>query len=120
VAGAMVLMFLAGTVGGLAWTRMQGAKPFCARIEAATPAGELLAAEDAKFEQIMFYTLRPTIFVDSDEKCVDLLRSGRCRYAVILRERYERVRSAAPVARLAVLVEGEINRDGYVLIGPPR
>lgn len=120
IGGALTVVFLAGTVGGAAWSRMQSAEPFCAKIEAATPKGELIAAEDAKFEQIMFYTLRPTVFVDSDAKCVDLLKSGRCRYAVILRDRYERVRQAPAVHGLAVLAEARINRDEYVLIGPAR
>jgi 4-amino-4-deoxy-L-arabinose transferase-like glycosyltransferase len=120
ICGAAVVVFLAGTVGGAAWSRMQSAKPFCETIRAATPEGELLAAEDAKFEQIMFYTLRPTVFVDSDAKCVNLLKSGRCRYAVILRERYDRVRHEPPVDGLAVLAEADINQDAYVLIGPAR
>jgi 4-amino-4-deoxy-L-arabinose transferase-like glycosyltransferase len=118
IAGAIVTVCLAGTVGGAAWSRMQSAKPFCERIDAAIPKGVLLAAEDAKFEQIMFYTLRPTIFVDSDEKCVDLLKSGRCRYAVITRERYERLRGTSPVDGLAILAAGKINKNEFVLIGP--
>ena len=120
ICGAATVVFLAGTVGGAAWSRMQSAKPFGEQIAAATPAGELIAAEDAKFEQIMFYSLRPTVYVDSDEKCVSLLKSGRCRYAVILRERYDRVRGEPPVDQLAILAEANINQDAYVLIGPAR
>lgn len=120
VCGAGMVVLLCGTVGGVTWSRMQSAKPFGETIAAATPEGELIAAEDAKFEQIMFYSLRPTVFVDSDEKCVRLLKSGRCRYAVILRERYERVRREPPVDGLAVLAEARINKDAYVLIGPAR
>ena len=118
VAGAIVLVFLAGTVGGSTWSRMQSAEPFCEKIDVAVPKDALLAAEDAKFEQIMFYTLRPTIFVDSDEKCLDLLRTGRCRYAVITRERYDRVRGISPVDGLAILASGAINGGEFVLIGP--
>jgi 4-amino-4-deoxy-L-arabinose transferase-like glycosyltransferase len=118
VAGAIITVFLAGTMGGAAWSRMQSAKPFCDRIDAAIPKDVLLAAEDAKFEQIMFYTLRPTIFVDSDEKCVDLLKSGRCLYAVITRDRYLRIRRISPVDGLTVLVSGTINKGEFVLIGP--
>ena len=118
VLGAIVLVFVAGTAGGATWSRMQSAKPFCEKIDAAIPKDALLAAEDAKFEQIMFHTLRPTIFVDSDEKCLDLLRTGRCRYAVITRDRYERVRGMPPIDGLAVLSAGAINGGDFVLVGP--
>jgi 4-amino-4-deoxy-L-arabinose transferase-like glycosyltransferase len=118
VSGAIVFMFLAGTLGGAVWSRMQSAKPFCERIAAAVPRDALVAAEGTKFEQIMFYTLRPTIFVDSDEQCLDLLKTGRCRYAVITRERYERVRRVSPVDGLPILAGGTINGGEFVLLGP--
>jgi hypothetical protein len=118
VSGAIVVVFLAGTVGGLVWSRMQSAEPFCDRIAAVVPKGTLLAVDNAKYEQVMFYTLRPTAYFETDAMCLDLLRTGRCRYAVIRRPQYERLRATPPVDGLAILAEGAINGGEFVLVGP--
>jgi hypothetical protein len=112
-------LFLAGTVGGTTWSRMQRARPFCASMDAAAPKGERIAVEGTKFEQFMFYTLRSTDDFDTDEQLVTLLASGRCRYAILLRQRYDRMRGADPVGSLALLAEGAISEKDYVLVGPP-
>jgi 4-amino-4-deoxy-L-arabinose transferase-like glycosyltransferase len=119
VAGTFVALFLAGTVGGTTWSRMQRARPFCASMDAAAPKGERIAVEGTKFEQFMFYTLRSTDDFDTDEQLVTLLASGRCRYAILLRQRYDRMRGADPVGSLALLAEGAISEKDYVLVGPP-
>lgn len=119
LAGALVALCLGGVVGGAVWSRMQSARPFCARMDAAAPRGERIAVERSKFEQFMFYTLRKTSDFASDAELLDILTSGRCRYAVMTKTRYDRVRSESSVGGLAVLAEGRINRNEYVLVGPP-
>jgi hypothetical protein len=118
VAGALVAVFLAGTVGGATWSRMQAARPFCKTMDAALPKGERIAVEGTKFEQFMFYTLRDTADFDSDAALIDILEGGRCRYAILLRARYERMRGAPPVQGLSLLAEAPISDKDYVLIGP--
>jgi len=119
VAGALVALFLAGTVGGITWTRVQRARPFCAAMDAAIPKGERIAVEATKFEQVMFYTLRTTTEFRSDEQLTGLLNGGRYRYAILVRDRFDRMRGAAPVAALSVLAEAPISDKDYVLVGPP-
>lgn len=119
IAGSLVALFLAGTVGGATWSRMQSARLFCERMDAAAPRGERIAVDNAKFEQFMFYTLRKTAVYWSDEELVDALTNERSRYAILLRERYDRMRGARPIDTLSVLAEGRINRHEYVLLGPP-
>jgi hypothetical protein len=119
IAGSLVALFLAGTVGGATWSRMQSARLFCERMDAAAPRGERIAVDNAKFEQFMFYTLRKTAVYWSDEELVDVLTNERSRYAILLRERYDRMRGARPIDTLSVLAEGRINRHEYVLLGPP-
>lgn len=118
VAGTSLALFLGGTVGGSIWSRMQGARPFCARMDAATPPGERLAVDHAKFEQVMFYTLRKTTDFWSDAELVDILESGRCRYAILPRDRYDRLRAAPPIDALQLLSSGRLNGKEYLLIGP--
>ena len=118
IGGTLVALFLAGTVGGATWSRMQSAEPFCARMDAAAPRGERIAVDNAKFEQFMFYTLRKTAMYNSDEELAVLLTGDRCRYAILLRDRYERMRGSPPIDDLSVLAEGRINRHLYVLVGP--
>jgi 4-amino-4-deoxy-L-arabinose transferase-like glycosyltransferase len=118
VAGALVALFLCGTVGGATWSRMQSARAFCRLMDSAAPKGERIAVEGTKFEQFMFYTQRKTDDIKSDEQLADLLTSGRCRYAIMTHERYERDRGSDPVDRLVVLAEGRISQNDYVLVGP--
>ncbi|HXH28130.1 MAG TPA: hypothetical protein VNL37_03730, partial [Candidatus Polarisedimenticolia bacterium] len=118
VAGAMAAMVLVGSVGGAIWSRAQRARLFCATMAAKTPPGEPVAVEASKFEQYMFYTLRRTAQVESDAGLLDLLSSGRWHYAIVMRQRYERLRATDPVDRLAVLAEAPINDVEYVLVGP--
>ena len=118
LAGTFVALFLAGTVGGTTWSRMQRARPFCASMDAAAPKGERIAVEGTKFEQFMFYTLRSTDDFDTDEQLVKLLADGRCRYAILVRQRYDRMRGADPIGSLAILAEGAISEKDYVLVGP--
>ena len=118
IGGALVALFLAGTVGGATWSRMQSARPFCERMDAAAPQGERIAVDNAKFEQFMFYTLRKTAMYRTDEELAAVLAGDRCRYAILLRERYDRMRGARPIDTLSVLAEGRINRHEYVLVGP--
>jgi 4-amino-4-deoxy-L-arabinose transferase-like glycosyltransferase len=118
VAGALVTLFLAGTIGGATWSRMQGARPFCERMAAAAPAGERVAVEGAKFEQFMFYTLRKTADFNDDAELSAILASGRCRYAIMLKQRYDRMRGAAPVDGMAILASAPISEKTYVLVGP--
>jgi 4-amino-4-deoxy-L-arabinose transferase-like glycosyltransferase len=120
IGGALVAFFLAGTVGGAVWSRMQSAVPFCARMDAAAPKGERIAVDNAKFEQFMFYTLRKTAMYNDDGELSAILAAGRARYAILLRDRYERLRRQPPVEGLSVLAEGRINRHEYVLVGPER
>jgi 4-amino-4-deoxy-L-arabinose transferase-like glycosyltransferase len=120
VGGALVTLFLASTVGGAIWSRMQAARRFCDRMDAAAPKGERIAVEGTKFEQFMFYTQRKTEDIRTDAGLFDLLASGRCRYAILTQERYERDRGAAPIEGLAVLAEGRISENDYVLVGPAR
>ena len=120
VGGALVAFFLAGTVGGATWSRMQSAIPFCDRMDAAAPKGERIAVDNAKFEQFMFYTLRKTAMYNNDEELAAILAKDRCRYAILLQDRYERMRSRPPIEGLAVLAEGRINRHEYVLVGPEK
>ena len=118
IGGTLVTLFLAGTAGGATWSRMQSARPFCERMDAASPKGERIAVDNAKFEQFMFYTLRKTAVYRSDAELVGILTSDRCRYAILLRERYDRMRQAPPIEALAILAEGRISRHEYVLVGP--
>jgi hypothetical protein len=118
IGGILVALFLAGTVGGATWSRMQSARPFCERMDAATPKGERVAVDNAKFEQFMFYTLRKTAVYHSDEELAGILLDNRCRYAILLLDRYDRMRNARPVDTLSVLAEGRMNRHAYVLVGP--
>jgi hypothetical protein len=97
---------------------MQSARPFCETMDAAVPKGERIAVDNAKFEQFMFYSLRKTAEYRSDAELVGILSSDRCHYAILLRERYERVSRAPPIDALSVLAEGRINRHEYVLVGP--
>ena len=120
IGGTLFALFLAGTVGGATWSRMQSARPFCERMDAATPRGERVAVDNAKFEQFMFYTLRKTAVYHSDEELTGILTSDRCRYAILLRERFERMRGARPIDALSVLAEGRLNRHEYVLVGPEK
>jgi 4-amino-4-deoxy-L-arabinose transferase-like glycosyltransferase len=120
VAGTLVALFLAGTVGGATWSRMQGARAFCAVMDAAAPKGERIAVDHAKFEQFMFYTRRKTSEYWTDDELVGVLTSARCRYAILRRDRYERLRGAAPIAGLPILAEGQINGKAFVLLGPAR
>ncbi len=119
VSGTFVLLLVLGTVGGATWSRMQSAKPFCYRMDVAAPKGERIAVEDTKFEQFMFYTLRKTTSFRTDAELASILSSDGCRYAIVTRGRYERMRGAAPIAGCAVLAAGRINRGEYLLIGPP-
>jgi hypothetical protein len=105
-------------VGGAIWSRMQGARAFCSIMDAAAPKGERIAVDHAKFEQFMFYTLRKTTEYWSDEELAGLLTSGRCRYAILTREAYERLRGTAPVAGRPILAEASINGGAFVLLGP--
>jgi 4-amino-4-deoxy-L-arabinose transferase-like glycosyltransferase len=118
VAGTLVALFLAGTVGGATWSRMQGARAFCTVMDAAAPKGERIAVDNAKFEQFMFYTLRKTSVYWTDGELAEILAGGRCRYAIVTRERYERLRGAAPIAEQVILAEGRINGKAFVLLGP--
>jgi 4-amino-4-deoxy-L-arabinose transferase-like glycosyltransferase len=118
ISGTVVALLLAGTVGGATWSRMQAARPFCALMDAAAPAGERLAVDHAKFEQLMFYTRRKTTEYWTDEELVGILASGKCRYAILTRERFDRMRAAPPIGGLAVIAEGRISRSLYVLVGP--
>jgi hypothetical protein len=118
VSGVIGLLFVLGTVGGATWSRMQSARPFCDRMDASAPKGERIAVEDTKFEQFMFYTLRRTTSFRTDAELAGILSSDRCRYAIVTRARYERMRPAAPIAGCAVLASGRINRGEYLLIGP--
>jgi 4-amino-4-deoxy-L-arabinose transferase-like glycosyltransferase len=120
IGGVLVALFLAGTVGGATWSRMQGARPFCERMDAAAPRGERIAVDNAKFEQFMFYTLRKTAMYNTDDEAAAILASGRTRYAILLRERYDRMRGAQPVDTLSVLASGRIGRHEYVLVGPEK
>jgi hypothetical protein len=86
-------------------------------MDAAAPKGERIAVDNAKFEQFMFYTLRKTAEYSSDDELVAILTSDRCHYAILTRERYERMRVAAPIAGLAILAEGRINGRAFVLVG---
>jgi 4-amino-4-deoxy-L-arabinose transferase-like glycosyltransferase len=118
VVGTVVALILAGTVGGATWSRLQGARPFCETMNAAAPPGERIAVEGTKFEQFMFYTLRKTTEFNDDRQLVDILASGRCRYAIMLRQRYQRLRGVAPVDGLSIRAEGTISGTDYVLVGP--
>jgi 4-amino-4-deoxy-L-arabinose transferase-like glycosyltransferase len=118
IGGSLVALFLGGTVGGAIWSRMQGARAFCSIMDAAAPKGERIAVDHAKFEQFMFYTLRKTTEYWSDEELAGLLTSGRCRYAILTREAYERLRGTAPVAGRPILAEASINGGAFVLLGP--
>jgi 4-amino-4-deoxy-L-arabinose transferase-like glycosyltransferase len=118
VAGALVALLLVGAVGGATWSRMQSARPFCARMDAAAKPGERIAVDHAKFEQFMFYTSRKTTEYWSDAELVGILTSDRCRYAILTRERYDRMRQVPPLDGLKVLAEGRINRGAYLLVGP--
>jgi 4-amino-4-deoxy-L-arabinose transferase-like glycosyltransferase len=118
VSGALVTMLLAGTVGGVVWTRVQGARPFCAKMDAILPAGERIAVEGSKFEQFMFYTLRKTCEFNDDAELVKVLAGGSCRYAIVVRSRYDRMKDAPPLAGLPVLAEAPISEKSYVLVGP--
>jgi hypothetical protein len=89
-------------------------------MDAAAPKGERIAVDNAKFEQFMFYTLRKTAMYNSDEEAAAILASGRTRYAILLRERYDRMRGAQPVDTMSVLASGRINRHEYVLVGPEK
>ena len=120
VAGTLVTLFLAGTAGGATWSRMQSARPFCKRMDAAAPKGERIAVDNAKFEQFMFYTLRKTAEYHSDAELAEILTGDRCRYAILLRERYDNMRGAPPIDALSVLAEGRLNRHEYVLVGPKK
>jgi 4-amino-4-deoxy-L-arabinose transferase-like glycosyltransferase len=120
IGGTLVALCLAGTIGGATWSRMQSARPFCERMDAAAPKGERIAVDNAKFEQFMFYTLRKTAVYHSDEELAGVLNDDRCHYAILLRERYDRMRRTPPIAAMAVLAEGRINRHEYVLVGPVR
>jgi hypothetical protein len=75
--------------------------------------------EAAKFEQFMFYASRPTAYFKSDSGLADLLASGRCRFAILLRRRYEHLRGTATLQGLAVLAESPLSGVDYVLVGPP-
>jgi len=118
VAGALIALFLGGTVGGATWSRMQSARPLFEAMNAAAPKGERIAVDNAKFEQFMFYTLRKTAEYHTDPELTGILTSGQARYAVLTRERYERVRHTAPIDGLEMLADGRINGNGYVLVGP--
>jgi 4-amino-4-deoxy-L-arabinose transferase-like glycosyltransferase len=118
IVGTLVALVLAGTVGGSTWSRMQAARPFCARMDAAAPKGERIAVDKAKSEQFMFYTLRKATEYWSDEELVAILAGERCRYAILSRERYERLRNTPPIDDLAIVAEGRISRGAYVLLGP--
>jgi 4-amino-4-deoxy-L-arabinose transferase-like glycosyltransferase len=120
VGGTLVALFLAGAVGGTTWSRMQSARRFCDRMDAATPKGERIAVEGDKFEQFMFYTQRKTADIMSDASLSEILVSGRCRYAIMTHARYERDRGSAPVEGLVVLAEGRISENDYVLVGPAK
>jgi hypothetical protein len=73
----------------------------------------------AKYEQVMFYTLRTTAYFRSDAALVDLLDDGTCRHAIVERGRYERMRQEAALDGLVILAEAPINNRSYVLLGPP-
>ena len=118
VSGTLVALLLAGTVGGAVWSRMQAARPFCALMDAAAPKGERIAVDHAKFEQFMFYTLRKTTEYWTDDELVGILASGRCRYAILTHERYDRMRGSPPIDGMKLLAEGRISRGAFVLLGP--
>ncbi len=118
IAGTAVVLLLAGTIGGRAWSRAQNARPFCAAMDGAAPPGARLAVEGTKFEQLMFYTSRHTLDFDDDAGLVRLLEGGTCRYAIVVRERYERLKSEPPLDGLPILAEAPISDRKYVLVGP--
>jgi 4-amino-4-deoxy-L-arabinose transferase-like glycosyltransferase len=118
VSGTLVALLLAGTVGGAVWSRMQAARPFCALMDLAAPKGERIAVDHAKFEQFMFYTLRKTNEYWTDDELLGILAKGRCRYAILTRERYDRLRGNAPIDGMKLLAEGRISRGLFVLLGP--
>lgn len=120
VVGALVVMLLAGTIGGRTWSRMQRARPFCETMDAAVPKTERIAVEVSKYEQMMFYTLRTVSYFRSDAALVDILTRGECRYAIVERERFARLQGAAPLTGLAILAEAPISNRSYVLLGPAR
>jgi 4-amino-4-deoxy-L-arabinose transferase-like glycosyltransferase len=120
VAGTLVAFFLAGVVGGTTWSRMQRARSFSATMAAATPPDAHIAVEAAKYEQVMFYASRPTLHFKTDTGLADLLSSGQCRFAILLRSRYDRLRGTGPIEGLTVLAESAISGNDYVLVGPPK
>jgi 4-amino-4-deoxy-L-arabinose transferase-like glycosyltransferase len=119
VAGSLLAMTIGGAVGGATWSRMQSARPFCAKMDAVVPKGERIVVHHAKVEQFRFYTLRPATEFRSDDDVVAVLAGGTCRFAIMPRVGYERVRNRPPVDKLEVVASGRINRDEWILVGPP-
>jgi 4-amino-4-deoxy-L-arabinose transferase-like glycosyltransferase len=116
--GIGLFLFLSGLVGGMAANRHQGGESFGAKIQQVVPPEGRMAVERGKFELFLYYSTRKGTEWESPWQLEEELTSGRCEYALLSRERLEKLQGLAALSRLSPLLPGEVGGVEYVLLGP--
>jgi 4-amino-4-deoxy-L-arabinose transferase-like glycosyltransferase len=117
-AGAAVLLLVAGSVGGFAGNRAQGAREFGRRVAALVSPGERIAVERGKFEQILFYSERKGRECETEDQLREALGSGSCRYVLLLEGGYREFRDHEPFREMPLLLTARLGGSALHLLGP--
>ncbi len=116
--GTAVMLVLAGSVGGAAWSRWQGGVRFGHEVAANVPRGQRIVIERGKFELILFYADRRGTEIETPEALFDELESGRCRYAILSTATWDKLRDRAPLAGMKELLRDRLGKVTYTVLGP--
>jgi 4-amino-4-deoxy-L-arabinose transferase-like glycosyltransferase len=117
--GVALLLFVAGSVGGFAGNRTQRAREFGRSVAALVPAGERIAVERGKFEQILFYSERKGRECETEAQLLEALGSGRYRYALLSEAGYRDFHDHEPFREMPLLLTARLGGSALHLLGPP-
>ena len=118
-AGVAVLLFAIGTFGASAWSRFQGLTEFGAEVARFVPREDRLAVERRKFELFLYYSARRGTEWESEQDLGEAISKDGCRFVLLSRKRWERLRSAGPLDGWRELLTDYVGHEEFVLVGAP-
>ena len=116
-AGVAVLLFAVGIFGGRAWSRFQGLAAFGAEVARVVPREDRMAVERRKFELFLYYSARRGTEWETDEDLAEAIGKGGCRFVLLSRSRWERLRSAGSLDGWTERFADWVGHEEFVLVG---